>query len=141
MADLNDVMRVLGRLEEGQKNADNSRRVIYEKLDQNTELTTKTASQLERVTFTLEATTDIAVQARNVASDLANKFEKEVAPVLAGVASFRDEAEPLLKATRAVRNWAALFAVLAGAGVISIGAILAFFNDAAKAAVRYWLGI
>lgn len=145
-----DLMRALGTLEanvsNASKNADTearraseSRRVLHEKIENTAEVVQKTAADVRDAVFKLQATTDIAVQARDGLEAFRAKYEKEAAPILAGVGTFREEVEPLLKATRAVKNWAAVFAVLTGGGLLSAGAILAFFNTALKAWITWWL--
>jgi hypothetical protein len=145
-----DLMRALGNLEanfsNAAKNADaearrasESRRVLHEKIEDTSATIQKVSNDVLSAVFQLQATTDIAIQARDGLNSFAAKYEKEAAPILEGIATFRSEVEPLLRATRAVKNWAALFAILAGAGVISTAGIVAFFNAALKAWITAWL--
>jgi hypothetical protein len=143
-----DLARVLGRIEANQANAlreadkaSESRRILHDKLEETNSVVQTIASQLGEHAFQLRATTDIAIQARDGLNAFRAKFEKEAAPILDGVGTFRAEVEPLLRATRTVRNWSAIFAVIAGSGVVSLGAVLAFFNEAVKSWFKHWLGI
>lgn len=143
-----DIMFELGKIQANQESAirDNrdaseGRRRLHDKVEETNSVVQTIASQLNETSFQLRATTDIAIQARDGLSAFRAKFEKEAAPILDGVGTFRAEVEPLLRATRIVRNWAAFFAALAGAGVLSMGAIVAFFNEAMKLWLKHWLGI
>lgn len=147
-----DIMRALGKLEglveaakdtatEEAARAATSRRVLHEKVEEASTISHDVKASLNVITFQLGATTDIAIQARDGLNSFRAKFEKEATPILDGVSTFRAEVEPLLAATRAVKNWAAAFAALAALGVISIGGAVAFFNEAVKMAIRLWLGI
>ncbi len=143
-----DIMFELGKLTSAaaqqlieSSRANESRRVLYDKIEETNSVVQSIKSEQQEQSFLLRATTDIAVQARDGLQAFRAKYEKEAAPILEGVETFRQEVEPLLAATRAVKNWTAVFAVLTGAGIISVGTIFAFFNEAAKAAIRTWLGI
>ncbi len=145
-----DLMRALGNLEANQKNAatnadaearraSESRRVLHDKIEDTNNIVGSLKNSFDHISFQLQSTTDIAVQARDGLNSFRAKFEKEATPILEGIGTFRAEVEPLLKATRAVKNWAAFFAVIAGTGVISAASILAFFNAAFKAWLIAWL--
>ena len=136
-----DIMRALGGLEEGQKHATESRRVTHEKLDATMERLDVVSQLLDQTAFTLQVTTDIAVQARDGVASLRTELSEKVTPQLTAVESFHQEAEPIVKVMKNVRNAVVvMIGLLATGGVLTTGTLV-LANDYAKQLVREWLEI
>ena len=86
-----------------------------------------------------------AAQAR----DRVDAFDREIAPViweLSGKVTEletvnKEEVGPLLKIVGQVRAIGIVIIAISSAGVLSLGGLLTFFNNAAKIAVLNWLGL
>ncbi len=135
------IFQQLGELTEGQKNATESRRVMHERMDKHEELLANTAETLAQVQFALKVTTDVAVQTRDRIETLENKISGAIEPVLNDHSIFKADAEPLIRLLKNIRLglWA-LVGLMSVAGV-SLLSTLTFFQDTAKSAFRWWLGI
>lgn len=136
-----DIMRAIGGLEEGQRHATESRKVTHEKLDGTMERLDTVSRLLDQTAFTLQVTTDIAVQARDGVAKLSAELAEKVTPKLTAVESFHQEAEPIVKVMKNVRNAVVvMIGLLATGGVLTTGTLV-LANDYAKQLVRDWLEI
>ncbi len=138
-ASIDDIMRVLGRLEEGQDNAQTSRLAIHEKIDKTNETIALVAEKLTETTFNLQITTDIAVQTRDSFSRFKEKFEKEAVPVIEGAKTFREEAEPFIDTASAIQKSLIILIGVLGAGGFGFVGLLIFANNLVRSAVLAWL--
>lgn len=134
-----DIMRALGRLEEGQRNANESRGVIHQKIDQTNQVVATIADKLQETSFALRVTTDIAVQARDGLNKFVTEFEKEAAPILEGAKTFREESEPILETSRAIQKALMVLIAVFGAGGVSTIGLFTFANNFVRGAVLAWL--
>lgn len=135
-----DIMRSLGGLEAEMLHARESRGTIHKKLETQNVILDETAKTLAKVSFAVETTTAIAVQARDVAdAALKNmhRFEAEFRetqlPLITGVAAFKMEAEPVLRTIKMVRT---IVVALLAMGVLSLGTVVALALTA-----REWLAV
>lgn len=136
-----DIMRALGGLEEGQRHATESRRITHEKLDGTMERLDTVSRLLDQTAFTLQVTTDIAVQARDGVAKLSAELSEKVTPKLTAVESFHKEAEPVVKVMKNVRNAVMVMIGLLSLGGVLTGGTLILANDYAKQLVRDWLEV
>lgn len=145
-----DIMRALGSIEANQTNfatqnqqenqrASESRRVLHEKLEDMSAVVHNIALDLQENTFSTRVATDIAVQARDKINAFIHMYEKEAAPILEGVSTFRQDAEPVIAEVKNARNWIIAIGGAFGAFGVTAAAIVAFANQWAKAVILAWL--
>ncbi len=130
-----DIMRAIGRLEEGQANAKEGRSALQDTLNNHAELISTVSNQLSQASFNLKVVADIAVQAR----DAVQKLDEEVKPALAAATAFHQEAEPVVKNMRRASMAIAVAAGMIALTGIGAGSALAFANDQVREIVRTWL--
>jgi len=136
---IDELLRAVGRLEAGQESARDSRKIIREQLTEFSGSVKDMSEALQRTTFALQVTTDIAVQTRDSFSEFKNKFDADVQPAIDRLVTFKEDSEPIIESMRKVRQLLLiLIAVIGFSGVSTIG-VAAFANDYAKVIVREWL--
>lgn len=134
-----DIMRTLGRLEEGQEHAKTSREVIHQRLDKQTDILSDVAETLRKTQNALDITSEVATQARDEVLKLRTEVDRDVKPQLASVGTFRADAEPVITNIKNLRRGLSLVLWLLGAcGALTVGT-LTVANDYAKDLVRNWL--
>ena len=136
-----DIMRVLGSIEADVKHGSESRKVLHAKLDTQDGVLDSVATRLSELAFTLQVTTDVAVQARDHIAQFERDFHDTQVPVIQGAAAFKAEAEPILKMMRTIRN---IVIALFGLGILSVGSLLAlaaYAGEILRLAIRSYLGI
>lgn len=136
-----DIMRVLGSIEADVKHGSESRKVLHAKLDTQDGVLDSVATRLSELAFTLQVTTDVAVQARDHIAQFERDFHDTQVPVIQSAAAFKAEAEPILKMMRTIRN---IVIALFGLGILSVGSLLAlaaYAGEILRLAIRSYLGI
>ena len=139
MENSDDIMRVLGKLEEGQRNAEISRGVLYDKIDDVNKNIATVVTSLQEDSYALRSTTAIANAVRQDFDEFKEAFSKEVEPLIVSADTFRKQAAPIVASSKAIqRSIKILIGVMAG-GSISIIGILVGMNSLAKAVILAWL--
>lgn len=136
-----DIMRVLGSIEADVKHGSESRKVLHAKLDTQDGVLDSVATRLSELAFTLQVTTDVAVQARDHIAKFEQDFHDTQVPVIKSAAQFKAEAEPILKMMRTIRT---IVIALFGLGILSVGSLAAFAiyaGEILRAAIRSYLGL
>lgn len=138
---LDSVLTALGRIEAEQKNASESRGRMYDRFEKIDNKLGEVAEALPEIRFALQVASGVAQQARNNFNDFKRKYDEEAIPVIEGVKTFREEAEPIISDIRKVRR--AIVILIGVLGFFGVGATstLIFANDTAKAIVRDWLDV
>lgn len=134
-----DIMRSLGRLEEGQDHAKESRGIIHKRLDEQTGILSEVAETLRKTQNALDITSEVATQARDEVLKLRAEVDREVKPQLQSVGTFRADAEPVITSIKNLRNGLRLVLWLLGSMGVLTGGTLVFAGDFAKQQVRSWL--
>lgn len=146
-----DVREQVGALIEGQRAAERGRGVLHEKIDRVLDAVQVQAVAMAGISKDAALAVQVAAQTR----DRLDAFDREVSPTIndlkTSVHDFKGrvtdletahtDAAPLLDTVKQARNLLAVLIVIAGSSAVGVGAIFAFFNDAARQAVRSWLGI
>ncbi len=136
-----DILRVLGRLEEGQAHASEGRKVIHEKLDRMDERVGDIADTVLKQAHDLTLITETAKQARDEVLKLRTEVDRDVKPQLASVGTFRADAEPVIVSIKKLRLGLTILVWLLGAGGVLTGGTFVLANAYAKAVIREWLEI
>lgn len=134
-----DIMRVLGRLEAGQDNAQEGRERLERKLDLHGDKLSEVVETQRRQADDIAITSQVASQARDTALQLKMLLDAEVRPTLQGVATFRAEAEPIIENIKTLRKAVlVMIGLLTTGGVLSAGTLV-FAGNLFKQIIRAWL--
>lgn len=129
-----ELMRSLGRIEEGQKHASEGRKVLHDRMDHQ-------AEQLADLTLEVrETSARVGTLQKTVAEDMRPRLE--IAD------QFREDTEPLIEIVRTIHKslrtikWL-IWAIVGALAVLGItaGALFAWINEIARTGVLRWLGL
>lgn len=132
------IMEKIGGLDARVEHAEQSRRVIHEKLDAQDDVLNEVSKRLAELGYLLKTTVDAVEHTRAEIT----KVEKELralAPAVDAAAAFKLEAEPILAVIKTVRN---VVVGLAALGVFSVGGLIAaavWFGEWLRAGILAYL--
>lgn len=135
------IMHELGGLQQEMKHASESRGVLHAKLDKTADVLSEVDKRLHELSFALQVTTDVAVQARDHFNEFKQEFTTERLPQITTSAEFVVASEPILASMRIVRN---IIMALLGAGILTAGGVIAlafYARDVLRAGIMWLLGV
>lgn len=132
------IMEKIGNLDARVGHAENSRRVLHEKLDAQDDVLNEVSKRLAELGYLLKTTTDVAEQTRDKITHVEQELHA-LTPVVDAAAAFKVEAEPILAVIKTVRN---IVVGLAALGIFSVGGVIAaavWFGEWLRAGIVAYL--
>jgi hypothetical protein len=114
---------------------------MHERMDKTDVLLSETVKTLSQVQFALQVTTDIAVQTRDKLERVEETLHSKIQPAIETHSTFQADAEPLITLLKNIRLGLWVLVTLMGFAGVSLVTVFVYFQEVARDAFRWWLGV